>query len=88
MAKDYVLFAIIVAVFFVGFGVGSVVFYNQLNIPILGHGMTGPMYSPQVMNQMMDDPQLRQQMIDTMMENPQFMNNLMQNQDFMQRLNP
>ncbi|HUT05286.1 MAG TPA: hypothetical protein VMW74_01160 [Nitrosopumilaceae archaeon] len=83
-----ILVAVSIIVFFAGFGVGSVVFYNQPNMPILGHGMTGPMYSPQVMNQMMDDPQLRQQMIDTMMENPQFMNNLMQNQDFMQRINP
>lgn len=87
MAKDYVLIAIIVAVFFVGFGVGSVVFYNQPNMPILGHGMTSP-YNPQLMNQMIDNPDTREQMIDTMMQNPQFMNDLRQNQDFMKQLNP
>lgn len=87
MAKDYVLIGIIVAVFFVGFGVGSVVFYNQQNMPILGHGMTST-YSPQTMNQMISNPETRQQMIDTMMQNPQFMNSIRENQDFMQQLNP
>jgi hypothetical protein len=87
MDKTMVI-AVAIIVFFAGFGVGSVVFYNQPNMPILGHGMAGSMYSPEIMNQMMDDPQIRQQMIDSMIQNPQFMNNLRQHQDFMHRLNP
>ncbi len=85
---NIVLIAVSIIVFFAGFGVASVVYYNPANPPILGHGMTDMRTNPEIMNQMMDDPQLREQMIDTMMQNPQFMNNLMQNQDFMLRLNP
>jgi len=88
MAKDYVLFAIFVAVFFVGFGVGSAVFYNQQSMPILGHGVMSPTYSPELMNQMIGDTNLRKQVINSMMQNPQFMSDLRENQDFMQKLNP
>lgn len=88
MTTDYVLVAIFVAVFFVGFGVGSAVFYNQPNMPILGHGMTSHSYSPHEINQIMDNPESHQPIMDSMMDNPEFMNKLMENQNFMQRLNP
>jgi hypothetical protein len=96
------LIAVSIIVFFAGFGVASVVYYNPANPPILGHGMTDMMTNPETMNQMMHNPQirnqwmdsmmnnqeLRQQMIGSMMQNQDFMNELMQNQNFMQQLNP
>jgi heme/copper-type cytochrome/quinol oxidase subunit 2 len=82
-----ILIAVSIIVFFAGFGVGSVVFYNQSNAPLLGHGMSGLMTSPQTMNQwmnsMMDDSQMQQQMIGMMMNNPQMMQSMMNNQDMM-----
>ncbi|NIS94779.1 MAG: hypothetical protein GTN97_02430, partial [Nitrosopumilaceae archaeon] len=65
---NIVLIAVSIIVFFAGFGVASVVYYNPANPPILGHGMTDMRTNPETMNQMMDDPQLREQMIDTMMQ--------------------
>lgn len=44
-----ILIAVSIMVFFAGFGVGSVVFYNQSSTPLLGHGMTGLMTSSQMM---------------------------------------
>ncbi|NIS94797.1 MAG: hypothetical protein GTN97_02540 [Nitrosopumilaceae archaeon] len=97
-----ILIAVSIIVFFAGFGVASVVYYNPANPPLLGHGMTDIMtnpetmnqimHNPQVMNQwidsMMNNPELRQQMINSMMNNQDFMNELIQNQNFMQQLTP
>ena len=72
-----ILVAVAIIVFFAGFGVGSVVFYNQPNVPILGHGMTGIVTSPESMNQMMQDPDFRNEMIEFMIQDTEHMNQWM-----------
>ncbi|MEE8181341.1 MAG: hypothetical protein V3T67_05840, partial [Nitrosopumilaceae archaeon] len=76
MEKTIVI-AVAIIVFFAGFGVGSVVFYNQPNVPILGHGMTGFVTSPETMNQMMQDPDFRNEMIEFMIQDTEHMNQWM-----------
>lgn len=77
-----IVIAVAIIVFFAGFGVGSVVFYNQPSTPILGHGMEGPMASPETMNQMMQDPELRQEWLNWMAQDPEHMNQMMQDKNF------
>ena len=73
-----ILIAVSIIVFFAGFGVGSVVFYNQPNVPLLGHGMTGFMTSPETMNQMMEDPNFRNQWMNFMIRDTEHMKQWMQ----------
>ena len=77
-----ILVAVVIIVFFAGFGVGSVVFYNQPNVPILGHGMTGFMASPENMNQMMRDPEFRNQWANWMIQDTEHMNQMMHETNF------
>jgi hypothetical protein len=77
-----ILVAVAIIVFFAGFGVGSVVFYNQPNVPILGHGMTGFVTSPETMNQMMQDPDFRNEWANWMVQDTEHMNQMMQDNDF------
>ena len=82
MMDKTILVAVAIIVFFAGFGVGSVVFYNQPNIPILGHGMTGSMYSPEIMNQMMQDPDFRNEWANWMIQDTEHMNQMMHETNF------
>lgn len=68
-----IVIAVAIIVFFAGFGVGSVVFYNQPSTPILGHGMSGPMASPETMNRMMQDQNFRNEMMDFMVQDSEHM---------------
>ena len=77
-----ILVAVAIIVFFAGFGVGSIVFYNQPNVPILGHGMTGFMASPETMNQMMQDPDFRNEWANWMVQDTEHMDKMMQDNDF------
>jgi len=77
-----ILVGVAIIVFFVGFGVGSVVFYNQPNVPILGHAMTGFISSPENMNQMMQDPEFRQEWANLMVQDTEHMNQMMQDPEF------
>ena len=68
-----IVIALTIIVFFAGFGVGSVVFYNQPSTPMLGQGMMGSMSSPETMNQMMQDPEFRNEMMDYMVQDSEHM---------------
>lgn len=72
MDKSIVI-AITIIVFFAGFGVGSVVFYNQPSTPMLGQGMMGSTSSPETMNQMMQDHEFRNEMMDYMIRDSEYM---------------
>lgn len=90
MRNNVILIAVSVIVFFAGFGIASVVYYNPSNAPLLGHGMTGLITSPETMNQIMNDPQAMNLWMITMMNNPQqrqqMMNQMMEDQEFMQEM--
>ncbi len=73
-----ILIAVSIIVFFAGFGVASVVYYNPSNAPLLGHGMTGLMTSPEDMNQMMNDPNFRNQWMNFMITDTEHMKQWMQ----------
>lgn len=72
-----ILIAVSIIVFFAGFGVASVVYYNPSNAPLLGHGMTGLMTSSETMNQMLNNPNQMNQLQQTMMNDPHVMDSWM-----------
>ncbi|HJJ23315.1 MAG TPA: plastocyanin/azurin family copper-binding protein [Nitrosopumilus sp.] len=78
MGNNTILILVSIMVFFAGFGVASVVYYNPSNAPLLGHGMTGLMTSPEDMNQMMEDPNFRNQWMNFMIQDTEHMKQWMQ----------
>jgi len=77
-----ILILVSIIVFFAGFGVASVVYYNSSNAPLLGHGMTGFMTSPETIKQMMHDPDFRNDWANLMIQDTEHMNQMMKDPNF------